>query len=336
MPRFCEKHGHYDYSDLGEVCWRCRDDDEARAREERNHRDTMEAIAASVQGANSSACQFCGQQFVEKTRVRPRIGLEWTGLLGRFSNSGLCPKCYHERLDRGEERAWSDAEWTTYIGGQRQVFAAQVEAATTPTTLENLMRSQPQGAEWWPKLWAQAQSKVSTLRELQHVERERERERQERERQERERRDAEAGRRKAQDLAEKATKSVDVRRILTQNPTLATNWPDVHQQLQARADALEVRERELEATAEALRQTQARKEKRREIIGRAWSGTGLALLCGIGGLISGAVVGGVGGMIGMIFINHRWTLWGSIETGALVGLSIGAISGLVAGVNSKK
>jgi len=58
---------------------------------------------------------MCGQRFDDSRRKRPSIGKAWIGRLGQFQNEGVCPKCYFERLDRGEEVRASDEHCITIV-----------------------------------------------------------------------------------------------------------------------------------------------------------------------------------------------------------------------------
>jgi len=61
------------------------------------------------------SCSGCGQMFIEETRIHPRIGFKWEGILSDHMDRGCCPKCYHDYgvINRCEVR-WSESDWILY------------------------------------------------------------------------------------------------------------------------------------------------------------------------------------------------------------------------------
>ena len=134
--RFCKDHG--EYYDNGNGCPGCRQESEdwARHREvvsesltEQNEiaRESLEIESEWLdierernellreEAAAMTACKFCGQRYARTTKVKPPIGRKWVGKLGKFATTGVCPRCYHQRSDMGEEGVWVHAEWLDWL-----------------------------------------------------------------------------------------------------------------------------------------------------------------------------------------------------------------------------
>lgn len=102
---------------------RIRADEEEREQQRREHEQQRQLLEAELAARNYerdrlTTCPYCGQRYDEAVRKTPRIGYTWIGILGRFSNSGLCPKCYYDRIEKGEEKAWNEPDWFNYCSNR--------------------------------------------------------------------------------------------------------------------------------------------------------------------------------------------------------------------------
>ena len=88
----CSIHG-LRYEDYGE-CAMCQDEriaEESMARQEKLAEEQLELQRRRAD--EEGVCDCCGQRFVERTRVRKPTGKEWTGVLARYAQAGVCPAC---------------------------------------------------------------------------------------------------------------------------------------------------------------------------------------------------------------------------------------------------
>ncbi len=95
---------------------RIRADEQAREQERREYEQQRQLMEAELAAQNyerdrMTTCPYCGQRYDGNVRKTLHIGYTWTGILGRFSDNGLCPKCYYERVEKGEEKLWEEQDW---------------------------------------------------------------------------------------------------------------------------------------------------------------------------------------------------------------------------------
>jgi hypothetical protein len=81
--------------------------EEERESERQQKREYEDSIA-------ETACECCGQRFVERTKKLPDIGECWTGRLERFAEDGLCPRCFRDFEEAGDVRPWTVEEYRNY------------------------------------------------------------------------------------------------------------------------------------------------------------------------------------------------------------------------------
>lgn len=78
-------------------CPSCADEEYAATQRERMIELKREEMARQrAREAEDGVCECCGQRFVERTRVRQSAGAIWSGVLGRYAISGVCPACYNK------------------------------------------------------------------------------------------------------------------------------------------------------------------------------------------------------------------------------------------------
>lgn len=115
---------------------RLEDLEDERVELERERADAEEAWR-DERRRRFGACTRCGAEFVEATRVKPKVGRTWTNDAAQFSSMGVCPRCYHDYIRR-EERAWTQAEeesyWLDAIGEQTQIAGLQKLRNQLPLT----------------------------------------------------------------------------------------------------------------------------------------------------------------------------------------------------------
>lgn len=98
---------------------RIRADEQAREQERREYEQQRQLMEAELAAQNyerdrMTTCPYCGQRYDGNVRKTLHIGYTWTGILGRFSDNGLCPKCYYERVEKGEEKTWKEQDWVEH------------------------------------------------------------------------------------------------------------------------------------------------------------------------------------------------------------------------------
>lgn len=88
-------------------------------------------------------CHACGQTFVAKTRVSLPIDQLWTGILERYSEVGVCPRCYNT-LGWGKEleRCRTASEWIDVVN-------EAVAGTTDSAGLKSLLDQIPDDARPW-------------------------------------------------------------------------------------------------------------------------------------------------------------------------------------------
>lgn len=115
---------------------------------------TIEHQAEPDTGHDLSDCDYCGQYFSESKRKVPEPGRRWTGLLAEFQAVGVCPKCFHDCLRRGEVVSWSHQEW-------REYYEQVIQTITTVESAKALMT--PQLASDFPDLLTKLNEKFREL-----------------------------------------------------------------------------------------------------------------------------------------------------------------------------
>lgn len=99
---------------------------QVRAQEAIAQEETAPTAAAS--GGTGALCKCCSRKFDESTRIRPKAGRAWDGVVARFREDGICPRCYTEHaLERNCERMWTEDEWCVYREKELRLRQSKLE-----------------------------------------------------------------------------------------------------------------------------------------------------------------------------------------------------------------
>lgn len=116
---------------------------QARDAEERNQRLDAELAQRNYELQRLTTCPYCGQRYDSEVTKIPRIGFSWVGILGRFSEQGVCPRCYYDRLEKSEEVNWTEQEWHNYcdnelLQNRHSKAVKQLERTLSPISISSL------------------------------------------------------------------------------------------------------------------------------------------------------------------------------------------------------
>lgn len=320
----CHKHGVRMYLSSRRhgvlTCPVCEHEDDLQRQSDEQSSLLHEQVELAKQRRREEAvCGLCGQRFVAETTKREEPGEEWRGIIARFGREGVCPRCYFERIDKGEVTEWNRTQWEAHRGSEVSSLKTSQDAKRLVEALER---------EGFAELAQRTRNMRADLED------------------EEQRAAAEESRKKLSDLETRvrgAVTSKDVARVLADAPNGEGLWPDFWREATTKLSQLEAAEkserevRERRETAErAEREKRAVAERtereRREVLAKmdaianecaarehdeAAANVGRALKGAIGPAIAGAALGAVVAV--GLFRDH-------VAYAALIGGVFGGIS----------